>query len=163
MVEDGVLRTEAPPWLHARAATHLGALGGPQAVAALQGVLQGGDLRVQASAALSLRKLGQPAPIQDLVVRAGTMAGDPDGTVRTTAVETLGQLGTEASLPYLTQALRDPNSAVRREAGDSLRQTGLPEAMPLLRRALTDPDASVVKTAERAIKHLEHRLRGRGR
>jgi len=147
-----VLQGEGPPWLRARAADLLGELGLPTAFPALLEATRSEDLVVRASAAAALDRLGQPAPLWELIGTLSERLDDPDVAKRAEAVDILIGMPSRAAWPVLVKALGDPaDSRLREAAADALGRTRLAEAVPFLEKALRDPEAGVRRAAERAL------------
>lgn len=151
----GVLQKEGPSWLRSQAAGVLGELGDAAALPALLDASQSGDLQLRASAVAALDRLGQPAPLQDLIWTLAGLLDHPDGRKRQDAVDLLSAFRTPAVLPGLAKALGDPtDSRVREAAADALGHTRLPEAIPYLEGALQDSEHRVRQAARHALDTL---------
>jgi len=147
-----VLQGEGPPWLRARAADLLGELGLPAAFPALLDAARSEDLVVRASAAAALDRLGQPAPLWELIGTLSERLDDPDVAKRAEAVDILGGLPARAAWPALAKALGDPaDRRLREAAADALGRSRRAEAVPFLEKALQDPEPGVRRAAERAL------------
>jgi len=68
---------------------------------------------------------------------------DEDSSVRDSAAEALGKIGSEASVPALIQALQDKDFLIRDSAAEALCQIGSEAAIAGLIQALQDEDFSV--------------------
>jgi HEAT repeat protein len=155
-----IFRAEGPPWLRAYAASVLGELGDPAALPDLLDASRGGDLQIRTGAAAALDRLGQPAPLWEVIASLALMLDHPDGAKREDAVDLLSGLRTPEAIAPLAKALADPtNSRVRAAAADALGQTRLAAAIPSLEAALGDPEPSVRRAAARALETLGSAVR----
>lgn len=148
----GVLRKDGPSWLRAQAALALGELGDAAALAPLIDASRTGDLQVRAGAVAALDRLGQPAPLQELIGTLAEMLDHPDGRMREDAVGLLSTFRTPAVFSTLAKALGDrTNSRIREAAADALGQARLAEAIPFLEGALHDSEPGVRQAAQHAL------------
>jgi len=154
----GVLQGDGPSWLRAQAASVLGEIGDPSAYAALLDASRAEDLDLRACAASSLDRLGNSAPLQELIGALTRMLDDRDGGKREDAVFALSSLQTPTTIPPLAKAIRDPtNSRVREAAADALGRSTFAEVVPVLETALDDPEPRVREAAQAAIKSVKSR------
>ncbi|MGB5833967.1 MAG: HEAT repeat domain-containing protein, partial [Thiohalocapsa sp.] len=80
---------------------------------------------------------------------------DPDGRVRTAAIEKLGAAGSD-QLHFLGQViLTEPNPELRRQALEAIAKQKSPAALALLRLALQDSDEEIVLLAETSLATLD--------
>ena len=118
------------------AASALGTLGAPEAVAPLIAALGDAAGSVRAAAAGALGALRDPRAIEPLI----TALKDSSEPGRTTVVSALGQIGAPA-LPALIATLGGPSVEVRAPAARALAAIGSQEAVESLVAALADPYA----------------------
>lgn len=148
----GVLQKDGPAWLRSQAASVLGDLGDPAALGPLLDASRADDLQVRAGAVAALDRLGQSAPLHELLGTLAGMLDHPDGRVREDAVELLSSFRTPAVFSTLAKALGDPtNSRIREAAVDVLGQSRLAEAIPYLDKALNDSDPGVRAAAQHGL------------
>jgi HEAT repeat protein len=117
------------------AAVALGQTGDESALAALTQVVTGQDLKKKKSKSFE----------EEFVVRS--------------AVRSLGQIGSRASVPTLISALQDETNSIetRREAATALGLIGDPSALPALQAAFaTNLDPYLSEAARAAIRQINH-------
>jgi HEAT repeat protein len=145
-----LLRSSDNPRL---AATVLGAIGTPAALAVLVNNLSDEELTLRRNAAqIGLLNAGDKAV---LPLAVGLSSNRP--AVRRNSAALLGFIDPQRALTYLLRAARrDDDPSVRIEAIWSLSQTGDPDLMPVFKSiAANDPDPDVRATAELAEGQLD--------
>jgi HEAT repeat protein len=156
----GVLQGNGPSWLRAQAASVLGEIADPSAYPALLEASRADDLDLRACAASSLDRLGNSAPLQELIGALTLMLDDRDAGKREDAVFVLSSLQTSTTIPPLAKAIRDStNSRVREAAADALGRSTFAEAVSVLETALDDPQPRVREAAREAIDAIKARKR----
>ncbi len=121
---------------------------GEQSLASLSMNLLDEDPNVREDALYSLAELEDAGSI-DLITEV--LHNDEDEHVRMTAVEVLGDIGSEAAIDSLRGALQDEVKEVRIIAVDALRDIGGEVSIDSLREALQDKDVEVRKSAVGAL------------
>lgn len=114
------------------AASKLGDIKDPRAVAGLVSVLQDEDSDVRWNAAHALGKIGDPMAIEPLVAALQ----DADSGVRQVAAEGLGKFGDWRAIEPLMSALTDKGKEVREAAANSLQSLGWQPVNDLQRACL---------------------------
>ncbi|NES00714.1 MAG: GAF domain-containing protein, partial [Symploca sp. SIO1B1] len=76
---------------------------------------------------------------------------DKNFSVRASAAEALGKIGSEATIPELIRALQDKNFSVRASAAEALGKIGSEATIPELIQALQDKNFSVRASAAEAL------------
>jgi HEAT repeat protein/beta-lactamase regulating signal transducer with metallopeptidase domain len=137
-----------------KAATALGELEDPRAVAALSRALrQDADARVRKAAAWALGEIEDPAGVPAL---SAALREDRDAGVRQMAVWALGEIEDPSAVPALAVALRDQDVEMRRKAAYALGEIEDPGAVSALSTALReDRDAEVRHNAVWALGEIE--------
>jgi HEAT repeat protein len=102
-------------------------------------------------AASALAALGQASGHDLAMIYAN--AGDP--YLRGLAIITLGYIGDNQALPYLTDALLYGNKALRLQAAEALGRLGDAKALPTLYKALDDPSDAVRDAANQSITRIK--------
>ncbi len=74
-----------------------------------------------------------------------------DAYLRWLAIMTLGYIGDNQALPYLTEALLNGNKTLRLQAAEALGRLGNAKALPSLYKALDDPSDAVREAANQSI------------
>ncbi len=82
---------------------------------------------------------------------AMSYANSDDPYLRGLAIITLGYIGDDQALPYLTDALQNGNKALRLQAAEALGRLGDAKALPSLYKALDDPSDAVREAANQSI------------
>lgn len=103
--------------------------------------------------ASTLAALGQTLGY-DLAMKCAASA---DPFMRGVAIITLGYIGDQQALPYLTDALEYGNKALRLQAAEALGRLGQQKALPSLYKALNDPSDAVREAAKAAIAKIKAR------
>ena len=129
----------------------------PGMIAALQGLLRGGDAAQRKMAAYCLRDLGARLPTVEQVLLDAT--NDQQPGVRMAAMSGLTRLGTDRAVvsQRLTVMLQDHDAGVRRAAAAALGTLGdrSDAVLAALRVAFDSPDASLKRAAARSLRLLE--------
>ncbi len=129
-----------------QAAEALGKIG-PPGLAALMPLLQDQNRRVNATANIALRRMGQEA-----IPKLNELIHDPDAKVRAGARKALVQQlidMRQRGVPQLIELLKDRDPAVRIEAAKSFPKTGIAgkAAIPALQKLAEDDDEIAVRQA----------------
>jgi len=82
-------------------------------------------------------------------------AESDDPFLRGLAILTLGYIGDNTALPYLTDALEFGNKALRLQAAEALGRLGNTKALPSLYKALDDPSDAVRAAANQSITRIK--------
>ena len=123
----------------------------------------GQRLSFAAAAAILRLGVGQSAQLAERSLSFSHMAlGSDSGATRELAVEMLGVLDAESTVPSLRQALRDSERDVRRGAAQALGRKLVRTALQALLDSLTDSDAEVRSTGMHSISQVVGGLRHRG-
>ncbi|MCC6729595.1 MAG: HEAT repeat domain-containing protein [Chthonomonadales bacterium] len=130
----------------AQAATGLGRIATPTAIATLVKALQDDDLKVQTAAVNALARAGQPA-VRPLLVALRA----PDPRLRVRAAQALEGIASPASNAALSAALNDPVREVRVAAAHAMGFEGNAGAVPALVARLANPDGSLAAAASEAL------------
>jgi HEAT repeat protein len=131
-----------------RAAELAPAIGGPEVVGALLGLLADREVTVVEAAAWAVGELGDAAVARGAVgALTHTVAHHRDPLAREAAVAALGALGDPAALPAILDACTD-KPAVRRRAVLALAPFDGPEVEAAIEAALEDRDWQVRQAAE---------------
>lgn len=110
--------------------------------------LKDADSYVRQEAAFALEYTKTPQAIAALIE---VMETDTDEDVRTSATNTLGQIGDRTALPALVKALQEGSDGVRAEATSSLRKLGGRRIIRPLIEALNDPVLRVKQGAAHSL------------
>jgi len=137
------------------AAELLGEIGDALSYTPLAEALGSANEAVRINSADTLKKLGYPAPAQDLVTVYTRQFESPDGSLRRKSVETLIQLNLEGSIGVFARALKDSNGDVRAEAINAFTKLDRKEYLPLLEPLVNDPHPEVAKEAKDAVESLK--------
>jgi HEAT repeat protein len=122
-----------------------------QLASLLQNRTQSENTRLLAASALAA--LGQSCGRELAMAHAKTS----DPYRRWLAIITLGYLGDNQALPYLTEALLYGNKALRLQAAETLGRLGDAKALPSLYKALDDPSDAVREAANQSIIRIKAR------
>ena len=186
--------TDKNPNLRSGAAYALGETEAHEAIELLQTALRDADEEVRRHAAVALAALEpDTAGVAEELVAAlrsrygylrtkayGALAqhievpalpaltealADPDPSIRSTAIEVLGDRGDPAAGPALAKAMQETEPAMRRRAAQALADVSAWNAAPVLISALRDPDVGVrrVRAGEAAGRRSCRRSAGCGR
>ena len=122
-----VLVQDPDPQVRAKAASVLGKVQGPQAVAALDQALEDPDHTVRRQAVQAYARAQRP----DLSTQALSiiLAYDPDPSVRRQAAASLGTLRTDEAKRALTAATPDADPMVQRAVSSALAKWQTPSAL----------------------------------
>lgn len=132
------------PELRMAAATGLGRVGDPNVTGALVKRLEDEDVKVRSRAAIACGRIGDPRAVEPLEAQ---LERESDVEVRKSAVEALGEIGTEGALAVLLENADDPNEAVRHVVADSLGAFGSVSPVGTLVEYLEDAYEPVRRTA----------------
>jgi HEAT repeat protein len=146
-----LLLTDPSEEVRETAASALGELESPQSTEALLQAFRDPVPTVRVAAAAALLRLGQTGPVSELLPLLSKDLDSPDGAVRRTAAEFLGNLNSPQAIPPLLRAIRDSSGNVRSSAMDSLGGMSVPEIVPALKALLNDPDRDIAETARRSL------------
>lgn len=151
---EGVLKAHPADDVGSVAAGSLGTIGDPGSMAALNEATQSKNRSVQISSADSLKKMGYAAPAEALMSRFVREFESPDGSIRRTAVESMGELDAPAALPSLMRALKDVNGDVRLAAIQAIQSVGGLNLLEILGPLLNDPNPEVALQVKELVEDL---------
>ena len=137
------------------AARLLGEIGDVLSYTPLTEALGSRNEEVRINSADSLKKLGYPAPAQELAIAYTRQFESTDGSLRKKSVETLAQLHLEGSIAVFARALKDVNGDVRLEAIYAFSSLDKKEYLPLLEPLVDDPNPEVAREAQSAVDGLK--------
>ncbi|HUR38046.1 MAG TPA: HEAT repeat domain-containing protein [Planctomycetota bacterium] len=151
------LRTQEAPGYAGYAAALLGDVGDALSYTTLTDALRSKYEEIRVNSASSLRKLGYPAPADELALAYARQFESADGSLRKKSVETLVLLNLEGSIAVLVRALKDSNGDVRREGLNAFSLLDRKEYLPLLEPLVYDPNPSVAEEAKELVEGLKSR------
>lgn len=152
---EAFLRVQAVPAYTAYAVELLGDVGDALSYLPLMEAFRSTDEGVRVNSADALKKLGYPAPAQELAIAYARQFESPDGALRKNAVETLAQLHLEGSIAVFARALKDSNGDVRMQALYAFSALDQKQYLPLLEPLLNDPNPVVAREAKDVVEGLK--------
>lgn len=150
-----VLKTHRGNDVRGSAADALGHIGDPESVGPLNEALQSKSRIVQIPSAVALRKLGFSAPTTALMTELAREFESPDGSIRRTSVEWMGELDARGALPLFVRALKDAHGDVRLAAVEALQLVDGLDYVGLLEPLQNDPNPDVANRVKGLLEDLK--------
>lgn len=144
---------DASPAVRVAAASSLGQLGDPRAIAALAKALrEDTDARVREAAARALGEIDDARAVPHLLA---ALKAERAANVRERIVEALREIDDPSAIPGVIAVLKDPSVGVRRAAVQALSEFDDPSAVPALLDMVKDEDVEVRKYTAEALGEME--------